>query len=121
MKIKRDGDCYETAAHMVIPQINALSPVPLIDGGWLVHGFPTLQREPFRQYGHAWVEREEDGVTWVYDFANGGDLRVPAALYYAVGNIEPEYVCRYSARAACKMIVDHEHFGGWHDGPEGAL
>jgi hypothetical protein len=106
---------------MVIEAINRFVSAPYIDGGWLVHGYPTLEVHPFKPYGHAWVEREEDGVTWVYDYSNGQTARVPASLYYAVGNIDPAHTRRYSEEAAMRMIVKAEHYGIWHDGPEDAI
>ena len=125
-----DGDCFEVAAKMVIPALNMGTGLPLIEGGLLIHGMPTLQVEPFAKHVHAWVEVEAEhpdapnSYVWryIHDLSNGKDVSVmPQAFYYYLGRINQDEVKQYTAEEAQRMIVEHGHFGPWHDIPEGVL
>ena len=80
------GDCYEAAANALLVSGFA-SGVDLPDEAVLVHGRPTLTREPFEEYGHAWLELGDV----VFEVANGRDIFVRRERYYEVGRIDPEH------------------------------
>lgn len=92
------GDCYRVALQMlwVLP-------------GWvLVHGRPTMTREPFCQYGHAWVE-DPDRRTVI----DPQGYVVAREIYYEAGSIDPELSFVYTAAEARKKLVEFEHYGPW--------
>lgn len=103
-----EGDCYEAAGWLVCFE----HPPPI--GSVLVHGRPTLQRPPFKPYGHAWIEVPGPaGITLVREVANGRDILIPATLYYAIGQIDPSECYRYTRAEARRLCVAHEHWGPW--------
>jgi len=104
------GNCYEDAVMVAREK----------EGFLIVHGFPTLTRGSGQapagsQYGHAWLEKGDI----VYDPL--ADKEIPKVLYYAFGQIDKEDVRKYNVREAVEMMLDFEHFGPWHEGPEGAF
>jgi hypothetical protein len=105
-----DGDCFSVAGDLV------LSPgTSLPDTAVLVHGRPTLARPPHVPYAHAWVE--VDGV--VLDLANGRNIQMDRASYYAGGKIKEEECFRYSRDEALDKLLHFKHWGPW-EGPEAA-
>jgi len=104
-----EGDCYETAANMVVDLALAGSTSAV-----LVHGMPWLQRPPFGYFGHAWVEIGET----VLDYANGRRITCSRREYYAIGKIDPDNCFQYTAEEARKMLTRYRHYGPW-EGPEG--
>ena len=114
------GDCYEAAAKYMMDECNfGADDCDLA----LVHGEVSGQG-PLEgvRYGHAWVE---DGDT-VIDKSNGKDLRMPKAIYYALGQINRETfgadgydpvggqnVHRYTWPEMRKKLLDYEHWGPW--------
>lgn len=109
------GDCYEASAHAII---GFASRVDVPADAVLVHGRPTLTRPPYIEYGHAWLEYTADGMTWCLNVANGDDKRLPGALFYGIGNIDPEQCYRYNREQASHMLAAYEHYGPW-EGVEG--
>jgi len=97
------GDCYEVAAKKVLFEASP--------GDVLVHGRPTLQRPPFIEYGHAWVENGEN----VIDLTNG--FRGPRGLYYAIGNINWKDCLIYTPEETRRFIGYYGHWGPW-EGPD---
>lgn len=104
------GDCYEANGRFFMNQTT-----PFLGGSSknmrLVHGEVTGQG-PLEgvNYGHAWVE---DGNT-VIDVSNGKELRVPKALYYAIGGIERnDNLHTYSPEEFRRKVSRHEHWGPW--------
>jgi len=94
------GNCYEDAASAT-----------LLFGahkGWnLVHGRPTLQRPPYVQFGHAWLEKDEK----VFDpSANYATTR---AAYYAVGKIDHRDNLVYTSEETRRFVLAYEHWGPW--------
>ena len=108
------GDCYEAAANALLVSGFA-SGVDLPDEAVLVHGRPTLTREPFEEYGHAWLELGDV----VFEVANGRDIFVRRERYYEVGRIDPEQCLRYTKEQARKFVLYFCHYGPW-EGPEAA-
>lgn len=102
-KCQPSGNCYSQAA-------NAQTFGPK---GWLlVHGRPTLQRPPFVEYGHAWLEKGE----LVNDPSTNS--KMPRMLYYALGQIDHRSNLIYTADEAREFMLLTEHFGPW-EGIEG--
>lgn len=56
---------------------------------------------------------ENEMSTTVYDFSNGNEAIVPAALYYAIGKINKEDNRYYSRDAANEMMATNGHYGPW--------
>jgi len=111
-----DGDCFVVALEFTLdlPEDNAAYRV--------CHGYPLGQGKiEGVRYGHAWIEYTETiripgfatEVVWVIDQSNGNDVRLPAAYYYRLGNIDPAAVTRYTVAEAHRMAVVHEHYGPW--------
>jgi hypothetical protein len=94
------GDCYEAAAKYVLEHLDTI----------LVHGQPYLLRNPYTQFGHAWVETEQG---MVIDVANGQRVELPISVYYALGLIDPEACDRYPHQEVRRWILETEHWGPW--------
>jgi hypothetical protein len=109
------GNCYEVAGKLFMDLVIGLSrPFPKeLGAAVLVHGRPTLRRPPFRKYGHAWLEI---GDALCYDSER--KLAVPKALFYAVGNIDPDECYRYDEKTFRKFVLEFGHWGPW-EGVEG--
>ena len=102
------GDCYEANGKYFMDEA-------LFPGNdktlRLVHGEVTGQG-PLAgvNYGHAWVE---DGNT-VIDVSNGKTVRMPKAVYYALGGIDHnDNLHEYSAREFRSKITGSGHWGPW--------
>jgi len=101
--LKRVGHCYDQAA-----EAQMFGP-----SGWLlVHGRPTLQRSPWAEYGHAWLEKGEQ----VHDPSTGN--RLPRMLYYSLGRIDYRENLVYTVEETKDFIRLTNHYGPW-EGPEG--
>jgi hypothetical protein len=98
----RHGDCYSAAGKYILDHPHKP------DLFFLVHGIVTGQG-PIAgiKYGHAWVEEGD----LVIEVSNGRNLRLPKAVYYALGQIEK--TIRYSATEAVKKMLSSHHFGPW--------
>lgn len=103
------GNCYQWVIHqtLFVP-----TPAEGFKYGTIVHGRPTLQREPFIPYGHAWIETGE--LCW-HEKTEGP---IPKALYYALGRIDPDECFRYTYEEARQRLAEFGHYGPW-DGPHG--
>ena len=98
---KVTGDCYDEAASELLLFSRKRE-------GWvLAHGRPTLMREPYCEYGHAWLEKDEV----VFDPTTG--FEGPRFVYYSIGQISHEDVMLYTAKEARAMIKRYEHWGCW--------
>jgi len=100
------GDCYEVAGQLVV--------IDKVDGV-LCHGTPlgTGGEAEGLRYGHAWVEVNIIGATFVIDKSNGNDAFFPKDVYYRAGSIVDEDVVRYSRVEAARHIVKYKHWGPW--------
>lgn len=107
------GNCYEACARRLLND-------PAFADWYLVHGRPTLQREPFSRFGHAWLESPDR--TEVFSPKESSpdpdeeDLRCPRAVYYAIGKINPVMCFVYDKEAMRRALVQHRHYGPW-EGP----
>ena len=109
----REGNCYPTAARIILAYAYSEDAQEIR----LVHGTVTGQSGTALagvRFGHAWVEELVDGVWWAIDKSNGNDVRIPAGLYYAIGQIRPNEVVRYEPDEAIEMLATHKHYGPWH-------
>lgn len=107
---KADGDCYVVAAKLVA--MESVFPTYLV-----CHGEATGRGKiAGRRFGHAWIEGElgEMGQV-VFDFSNGGNHIVPRDVYYAMGEIDPVTVRKYTDKEALKLMLRTGHFGPWTD------
>ena len=103
----RKGDCFQAAGRYFME--NAI--LGGDKGLRLVHGEVAGQgRLAGTNFGHAWVE---DGGL-VIEVSNGKNLRVPKALYYALGNISEIGNWRaYTPAEAQANMVRTGHWGPW--------
>jgi hypothetical protein len=126
------GDCYNAA-------INIMLDHPDDPTYKLAQGTP-MGRGPIEglRYGHAWVEHElpatklpegafegfsEEQLKFlttnieVIDDTNGADLHLPREVYYAMGNIDPFEVRRYSYDEMHEHVARTGVAGPWEDSP----
>lgn len=101
-----DGDCFMAAID------NLMAPDAEEYGGFVVaHGRPVLRRPPHDRFWHAWNE-SADGL-WAIDRSNGGNRLLPRFMYYALGNIDPGEVTRYTGREVVEKMLEYKHAGPW--------
>ena len=104
------GDCYEAAGKYMMDKCVFSSRV---DGCnlILVHGEVAGQGSlEGVTFGHAWVL---DGGTAI-DRSNGGNLQLPRAVYYAVGQINQiGNTHEYTMEEMRKKILNSGHWGPW--------
>ena len=61
-------------------------------------------------YGHCWCEDN----SFVYDFSNGGKIKIPKDVYYLIGRIkEIDNFYKYSNKEFIDKIMEFEHWGPW--------
>jgi hypothetical protein len=129
---EKKGDCYDAAVTTAEDLVGENDP----DTVFVCHGRPTGQ-------GHAWVEVEYDvtvpamtdeqrakvpeGVpvfgaqggtvrmVTVIDRSNGKDSTFPRELYYAIGQMDPDEVARYSLDDAYLNMEEFGHYGPWDE------
>ena len=101
------GDCYEANGNYFMNKAFILSNSKMR----LVHGEVTGQGSlEGVNYGHAWVE---DGDT-VIDVSGGKSLRIPKAVYYALGGIDKNNnLHKYDLADFRRKIAEYEHWGPW--------
>jgi hypothetical protein len=109
------GNCFQIAADIVLgdegPWDEALSKHNF-SYGCLAHGMVTRQSDGLTHL-HAWVELLEGDEIWCLDFSNGGNLLVPALVYYLMGGITE--VKRYTRDEMKNEMLLHWHYGPWED------
>ena len=116
----RKGRCYELAARRIVGLDDERMPPNTI----LVHGYPTLTGGPHKghKYGHAWLEYTHptmQQISFVWDAVHNVEL--PAPLYYAVGNINPDECVRYTEAETRHMLRMHMTYGPWAESPAGTI
>ena len=98
------GNCYEDAASSTLALLGSGSG----HKGWnLVHGRPTLQRPPYVQFGHAWLEKGEK----VFDPSES--FSTTRAAYYAIGKIDYRDNLVYTSEETRRFVLAYEHWGPW--------
>jgi len=109
------GDCYEAAVKYLMD--HGTLGLRRQDGDpdlILVHGEVSGQG-PLEgvRYGHAWIEKGP----MVIDTSNGRNIRMPAMLYYALGQVDRGLsypnVYKYTAEQVRKKLLEHGHYGPW--------
>ena len=113
VNVRNAGNCYRETATMIIEAMP--------DDAMLVHGYPRLTggKHRGRKFGHAWVEREVDGIMWCYDHQR--DEPIIAVLYYAIGQIDASETKRYTRRQAIRNTLRTKRYGPWGKQPKDAL
>jgi hypothetical protein len=103
------GRCYEAAFLEQLANPRAV----------LVHGVATGTGKILgRRIGHAWIEIPSlcELPPIVVDATGvGGRVEVPAPVYYLIGKIRPEECRRYTLDESRKLVVEHGHYGPWHE------
>ena len=96
------GDCFEAAGKWIMAN-------DLGTNARVVHGEVTGQGAlEGVKFGHAWIEIGET----VLEVANGNNLKLPKAVYYAIGNIGAN-VHRYTREQALVRMLKFKHYGPW--------
>jgi len=127
----RDGDCFQISANIVLQMTldsHAEDAWVVLREGHasnvrLVHA--NVRHPHGFRHTHAFI-RCDFNITlngqnipmdMVLDYANGKEYTLPAAFYYNVGDIRPEdpdEYREYSRDEAMHLLLEHEHYGGWH-------
>lgn len=106
------GDCFTVAWRLAIDADE--------DGCEMMvcHGLPVgrgVENEG-KRFWHAWCEYEMDGQWWVLDYSNDLELFALRDLYYAIGQITPEHVWRYTLEEAMRVSLVEDTYGPWVEG-----
>lgn len=122
-----DGDCFQTAIQVAIELISeGCENVRVCHGSPLGTGGEALGV----RFPHAWVEVTEKGhdilnykgegvpelidIAWAIDRSNGGDIKIPAFVYRAMGRVDDDVVMVYTHMECVEMLLRHQHYGPWH-------
>ena len=99
----KKGDCYQANGRKILGKPDS--------SGWvLCHGLVTGQGKIRGiQFGHCWCEEGDN----VHDFSNDREVTVPKMLYYALGNIEPENVFKYTPEQVREKALESGTWGPW--------
>ena len=110
------GDCYQAAGIFFMDgRMRVDTPSTLT----LVHGYPTLQREPFKKFGHAWCEFKNPWGQWmVRDTSNGKDVEMSRDAYYHLGKIDPAECRYYNTADLRRWVTETGHWGPWEETDE---
>lgn len=125
------GDCFPTTVAFLtsglMEEAAAATRTPLVKNErspWrVVHGLPVGTGGDVEgvRHWHAWVEVRTPEGHLVLDLSNGKELRVPRALFYAVGRLDEDLVWRFTPAEAAAEANRHGHCGPWVDGWESML
>lgn len=115
----KPGNCYQDTIQALIVGRYDTETARCV----LCHGFPRLTKAcgPYpigTLYGHAWLERDGPGEPVCIDLYTG--IPVERGLFYAVGQVDPDLVRRYTQDEAWEQMKLHRHNGPWHEVPTGA-
>lgn len=121
------GDCFQAAASLLcdLAEQDPATRAEVVHG--VVTGSPDGPVAGLR-FTHAWVETPGPLPEFptVLDHSNGRQLELPAAIYYAVGQIDARTVERYDVHTLRRRMVRFKHYGPWdgvpaaHDDPQQA-
>ena len=129
------GNAFDVAfviAHTLTNLIAATGKKGLLDNSSIriVHGRPTLRREPYKQFDHASVElaitapkgaegkdAEENVVVGCVDFSNGIRAIAPIRDYYSVGAINEHELSKYTVDAYKRAALAARHTGPFEEKP----
>ena len=93
--MKRQGRCYELAGKAMLKR----------EGWKLAHG--TVRGREGERIGHAWLERDD----MVYDAVL--DREIDELSYLARFHAERQAI--YSQEEAAVTMLQHKHWGPWHE------
>ena len=117
------GNCYEmcaTAMCNVRFRLPGARPPDIPERAFrdgeveMVHGIPTLGREPFCRYGHAWLEW--NGFAF-HPMVDEWVSFIPLDTFYRVGKIDPDENVTYDFYETRMNLLEFEHYGPWHEHP----
>ena len=109
------GLCFEVAGEWFMDQCLAGRG----DDMRLCHGIPTLQVPPYIQFWHGWVEIWTEPLIVVRNDKNP-EARIPRDLFYAIGQIDPARVRRYTFADLKHWATKTNSWGPWEYRPEDA-
>ena len=115
------GDCYEAAGKYIL----SLSTLHMGSGGKIggeaggAEGLILVHAEVFGQgplegktFGHAFVVDTETDM--VIDKSNGRNIKLPRALYYAIGGVETiGNYHEYTPQEMMENMIKYRHWGPW--------
>src|SRR5690349_5860948 len=93
------GLCYPNAFALLGAAVAAAGVNPVR----LCHGIVRRTKPPHELMGHAWIELYTGCNAAVVIDHKFPDRPIPREQYYALGNIEPSSVRRYTAREARRL------------------
>lgn len=124
--ITKLGDCFQVAVQVATERATAK------DHAWIVHGLPigTGPANRGKRFWHAWVEIDLtveippemlEGATGsrsitttiCLDRSNGHDTQLPKEVYYKVGQLEEQWVWRFTLAEAVERMNLLDHYGPW--------
>lgn len=105
------GDCFRVACRAALA-------LPGRAEARICHGLPIGQgpANSGRRFWHAWVEYEaDDGTAMALDPSRPGQepIQIPRDAYYAIGQIDPAAVFRFSSADARVQMRVRGHWGPW--------
>jgi predicted ABC-type ATPase len=110
---KKLGDCYDSAWNRTVYGEDAQALAKMMRKEVkLCHGYPT-HPPTGKKMGHAWVE--------VGDLVMDHDMALPKRTYYAVGQIDPTTVTKYTAKQAMEQALKKGTYGPFEERIPGAL
>ena len=105
----KGGDCYGCAGRHLWSNPEHTLVHAMVTGQGPIEGI---------RYGHAFTTftDPETGMEMVYDAVK--DLTLPAALYYHLGQINPDEMTKYTLDEMNEMIQSSGHWGPWEEKTE---
>ncbi len=109
----KNGNCYQCAANHVMgnSKTHTLAHT-MVSGQGALRG---------RRYGHAFTlyNHPKTGDEMVHDpnpkLNNGKGIDMDARAYFALGNINPDEVKRYTHEEMGRKLIDTEQWGPWDE------
>jgi hypothetical protein len=103
----KNGECYRLAAQLVMDNREYKLVHAEVTGEGPIKGI---------RYGHAFTTfTDESSSEWVFDPSgeNETPVKVPKALYFKLGNINPDEIIEYPYEEVLENILKHETWGPW--------
>lgn len=115
------GDCFVVAVQVAERLAGTGVEVAIVHGRPVYRGDETPDADG--RFWHAWVETAqvvrfpdsefEATVVSCVDESNGGEVRLPQAVFYRVGDLDESVVRRYTLDEAMRKMVEVKTFGPW--------
>lgn len=108
----KPGKCYENTIQALMAGTYDTPEAECM----LCHGYPRLTKEcqghpAGTLYGHAWLERGRGVDRICIDVLTGKAFGI--GVFYAVGQIDPATVARYTKAEAWENLKKYRHQGPW--------